>query len=274
VQEIVLRHGRVSGVLLADGERLDADLVVFNGDVNALAEGLLGQPLQRALGARPSAAADRSLSALTWHLTAETSGFELSHHNVFFSNPAHNGYRREFERLAQGQLPDDPTIYLCAQDRRAEVAGPALPLPLGTPERLMCLVNAPALAPGRRPPSNEELARCQDLMLAQLNQAGLRLQPGPLPLQRTTPTDFAQRFPATGGALYGPASRGWQASFRRLGAATPVPGLYLAGGSVHPGPGVPMAALSGQRAAEQICWDLRSTHRWRAAPMPGGTSMP
>ena len=38
-----------------------------------------------------------------------------------------------------------------------------------------------------------------------------------------------------------------QASFARAGARCALPGLYLAGGGVHPGPGVPMAALSGQR---------------------------
>ena len=68
----------------------------------------------------------------------------------------------------------------------------------------------------------------------------------------TTPTDFERLFPATGGALYGRASHGWMASFQRPGARSRLPGLYLAGGSVHPGPGVPMAALSGRLAAASL----------------------
>ena len=72
----------------------------------------------------------------------------------------------------------------------------------------------------------------------------------------TGPVGFNQLFPATGGALYGRASHGMMASFERPGAASRVPGLYLAGGSVHPGPGVPMAAMSGRLAAQRLLQDL------------------
>jgi 1-hydroxycarotenoid 3,4-desaturase len=72
----------------------------------------------------------------------------------------------------------------------------------------------------------------------------------------TTPAEFDALFPGSGGALYGRASHGWQASFQRPGVRTRVPGLYVAGGSVHPGPGVPMAALSGRLAAQALLQDL------------------
>ena len=49
------------------------------------------------------------------------------------------------------------------------------------------------------------------------------------------------------------------ASFRRPGSRTGLPGLYLAGGSTHPGAGVPMAALSGRLAASALMADLAST---------------
>lgn len=88
----------------------------------------------------------------------------------------------------------------------------------------------------------------------------------------TSPADFATRFPGAGGAIYGPAGHGWRASFVRGGARSRVPGLYLAGGSVHPGPGVPMAALSGQQAATSVLADRASTRRFLPAATPGGMS--
>ena len=68
----------------------------------------------------------------------------------------------------------------------------------------------------------------------------------------TTPADFHRAFPGTGGALYGRASHGWMASFQRAAARSRIPGLYFAGGSTHPGAGLPMAALSGRLAAQAV----------------------
>ncbi len=107
-----------------------------------------------------------------------------------------------------------------------------------------------------------------------LGRCGLTLDMEPSRWVTTTPEGFGQLFPATGGALYGRASHGWLASFQRPDSRTKIPGLYLAGGSVHPGPGVPMAALSGRLAARSVLSDLVSTSRSRPAVMSGGTVTP
>ena len=120
-------------------------------------------------------------------------------------------------------------------------------------ERLMCLVNAPADPAAATEP---ELRRLSEAASHQLRRHGLDLDLAAGPVLRTTPHDFAARYPGTDGALYGGASHGWLASFQRPAARTAVPGLYCAGGSAHPGPGVPMAALSGRLAAQAVLEDL------------------
>jgi 1-hydroxycarotenoid 3,4-desaturase len=265
VAEILVDAGGASGVRLAGGECLYADVVVFNGDVAALADGSLGPAAARGLEAharRWRQPQQRSLSALTWSVLARSTGFPLARHNVFFSQD----YRAEFDDLVtRRRLPGDPTVYVCAQDRddasACSVDG----------ERLLCLVNAPAQA-DRHWLTDKEIAACETSAFGRLQRCGLRREPL-APMRRTTPEHFAQRFPSTGGALYGPASHGWRASFQRLGSRHPLPGLYLAGGSTHPGPGVPMATLSGRLAAAAVEQDRASMRRLHTMATPGGLSM-
>ncbi len=261
--EVLLERGRVAGVRLADGERVAAEAVVVNADAGAVAAGLLGGAVH---GAAPAVAArDRSLSAVTWATVARSEGFPLSRHTVFFSGD----YAAEFRDLAAGRLPREPTVYVCAQDRGDDDTL------LSGPERLLCLVNAPSSGDAR-PLTPTEIEQCADRSFRLLARCGLTLMPEATEV--TTPEGFHQLFPGTGGALYGPAVHGATATFKRPGARTRVLGLYLAGGSTHPGAGVPMAALSGRLAAASLLADLEktawtSTARSPAAATPGGMSM-
>ena len=138
-------------------------------------------------------------------------------------------------------------------------------------ERLLCLVNAPPTGDENAISASEFLS-CEDTVFRFLATCGLEIERDTRTTIRTTPQDFARLFPATGGALYGRASHGWMASFARPGSRTRLPGLYLAGGSTHPGPGVPMAALSGRLAAQSVSEDLVSTRLLSLAATSGGIS--
>lgn len=257
---LVVRRGRVAGVALADGSEVPADAVVFNGDIAALPAGGLGPEAVTALPGR--AMGQRSLSAVTWNVLAETRGFPLSRHSVFFNED----YAAEFREIfGHGRIPQSGTVYVCAQDRAAglEDAAPS------SPERLLILINAPAdQSSGHQAVSDDMLAALTNRTFRHLSRAGLHLKAADHVPRITTPADFDSLFPASGGALYGAACHGWRAAFRRPGSRSRLPGLYLAGGGVHPGPGVPMVALSGRLAADSILNDLGLTTPRQRLLMP------
>ncbi len=253
-------------------EEIAANNVVFNGDVAALAEGHFGEAARFAVNAMPTnqRIKRRSLSALTLSFKTKqpVTNFPLVRHNVFFDQ----GYEHEFNDVFnQHRLPQNGTVYVCAQDRGDDAVAQA------HQEHMFCLINAPAI--GDQPNAGEilssiEVEQCIHKHLKRLELSGLRVSIDPSQYTVTTPIQFNQLFPGTGGALYGQASHGWMNQFQRMGARSHIAGLYLAGGSVHPGPGVPMAAMSGQLAAAMLKADRVSTSLSKRAVTVGGTSTP
>lgn len=242
VSRVEVSDNRIAGVHLDSGEFLPAQAVVFNGDTQALAKGLLG----RAATGATSARAEPSLSAVTRCQYATTRGYQLAHHTVFFGNDYVDEFDSVFER---GTLTDNPTVYVCAQDRSGSADTKVAD---GQHERLFSLINAPA----RSMNESERLEAIQK-MQDTLNSHGLEILDEQGKTIITDPSQFGRLFPASDGALYGRPTHGWMGSFKRPGSKSRLNGLYLCGGSVHPGAGVPMATLSGQLAADRLCHDWR-----------------
>lgn len=262
VERIEVAGGRVVAVHPRGGARLPVAAAVFNGDPRALRLGLLGPDAAGAVPAR--AVAPRSLSARVWAFAARPRGVPLAYHTLFFADREAD----EFGPLARGLNPADPTVYVCAQDRGGPGPPPAT-------ERFELVLNAPPL-PHAAP---EEPEPCRRMTFARLERLGLAFDPLPGTDALTRPQDFDRLFPGSAGSLYGRSPDGVLATFLRPRATTRIPGLVLAGGGVHPGAGVPMAALSGMHAATAVLAQLPgapagrgSTARSAPAAMPGGIS--
>jgi 1-hydroxycarotenoid 3,4-desaturase len=231
VAALLVRGGRIAGLRLRDGEEVPARQVVLNADPASLAAGHFGPEAARAVPGLP--ASRRSFSAHSWAIAGRAEGLGLPRQAVFHpSDPT-----AEYAALARGRMPAAPTVTLWAQDRDAPAPAPP------DSEALLALVPAPARAEGD-PAGAEAAAR------AAMARAGVTLHRDAT--VTTTPRDYDEAAPGTGGALYGPAVHGWQSIFARPAARSALPGLFLAGGGTHPGAGMAMAALSGRLAAAAV----------------------
>lgn len=237
VVAITRRGDRVEGVLLDDDSRRPTDVVVANVDAEHLYRDLLPDP--RAL--RRVERSGRSTSGLVITAGVEGATPGLTHHNVWFSAD----YRREFAEMAEGRPAPDPTIYACV----SSVTDPGQ-APAGC-ENWFVLVNAPA-----RP--DRVNAGYAEVVLDRLAEHGVDLRPRMRFCEVTTPADLAARHRSPGGAIYGTSSDGRRAAFLRPANRGPGTGLYLAGGSSHPGGGLPLVMISGRIVADLVLADARS----------------
>ncbi|MEL7301381.1 MAG: 1-hydroxycarotenoid 3,4-desaturase CrtD [Pseudomonadota bacterium] len=260
VTRVEVQDGSVSAVHTRDG-RHPCTEAVFNGDPRALATGRLGPSAAKALDAAPLE--KRSLSARVWAFAAAAKGPELVHHNVFFAaDPA-----AEFGALARGDMPEDATFYICAEDRGTGLTPPPL-------ERFEIIMNAAPLDPRADAdfPAAKEIDTCRQRMLRTLAQFGLTFESSPPDGALTTPREWEAHFPGSAGSLYGQSPHGMMAAFARPTARTKLRGLYLVGGGTHPGAGVPMATLSAAHVAAAIAEDRTLTSTSRRTAMHGGMS--
>ena len=239
VESIRLERKRVHGVCVG-GEIHRADVVVAGTDAALLARRLLPA------GAPHGIRLDQDASMSGWNAIYRAKRRERVGHTVLFCSDYEQEFADIFDR---DRPPQDPTIYLCAQEPCHGRAGWA------ADEAVFAMANAPAEPDGGR--SAEIWTALQERVTERLKSQSL-LEPEDHAVWTRTPAQLAARFPGSRGSIYGAASNDMLAAFRRPpNRLSGIPGLYLASGSAHPGGGMPLAMLSGQAAASAAMEDLR-----------------
>jgi phytoene desaturase len=245
VRTIDTRDGQVKGIILANDNFVPASAVIANLDVAWVYDKLLPSSVtpinrkKRLLEANPSG------SAFILMLGVAAENAQLTHHNIFFST----NYRLEFEQIfQQGIPPSDPTIYVAITSKTTRQDAPR------GGENWFVMVNAPATGPGWD--WTTQIAEYRDRVLALLAERGFDIRQQIQEEKVLTPLDIEQLTGARRGALYGASSNNRWAAFRRPHNRAPdVKGLYFAGGTTHPGGGVPMVTLSGKVASQLLISD-------------------
>ncbi len=250
-ERIETAAGRATGITFRRDGRTETrpfDRVLSNMDSVRTYRELLGGDAWRSFAAGRKREA--ACSGVVLYLGLSRAYDHLAHHNFVFSrSPA-----EEFGAIYDDGIPaPDPTAYIAAPARTDPSVAP------DGGEALYILVHTPYLRPGQdwarmlpgyRRTILDKLARA----------AGIGDLESRIVTERAlTPQDIHDRYKVLDGAICGLASHG-----RVMGAFKPgnrsrqVRGLYLAGGSAHPGPGMPMALMSGWIAADSLDADARS----------------
>jgi phytoene desaturase len=243
VSQIMTNQVGVTGVI-ADGQHIAADVVVANADAGQVYHRLLDDPRARK-PARAINRSDASLAGFVLLLAVRGRTPGLLHHNVWFPED----YDAEFDSIF-GRNPkpvDDPAIYVCAPD------DPQM-RPDDDHESWFILVNAPRHDPaGGVDWSNSALAESYaDHVLAVLARRGMDVRDRILWREIRTPADLEKSAQAPGGSIYGTSSNGARAAFDRPANKSDIPGLYLVGGSTHPGGGLPLVGMGAEITASLI----------------------
>ena len=236
----------VTGVI-AEGEHLRADIVVANADAGLVYGQLLDDPRAKE-PARQIRRTDASLAGFVLLLAVRGRTPGLMHHNVWFPHD----YDAEFDAIF-GPDPrpvEDPAIYVCAPD------DPAM-RPDADHESWFILVNAP-----RHDPNDPRrgvdwsapalAASYAERILSVLAMRGMDVRERIVWQEIRTPADLERDARAPGGSIYGTSSNGARAAFARPANQSPIPGLFLVGGSTHPGGGLPLVGMGAEITAELI----------------------
>ncbi len=248
VARIDSTNGRVSAVVTAAGERVPVKAVVSNMDAARTYGELLAPEHRRRLA--KSHPLEPACSGVVLYLGLDRAYEHLAHHDFVFSRDAHEEFDFIYRR---GEPAPDPTCYLAATARSEPGVAPE------GGEALYVLVHAPYLRPHHdwktmfpayRKVIFDKLARTAGLTDL---EDRIRVE------HHLTPQDIHDRYHVLNGAIYGLASHGrFTGAFKPGNRRRDLPGLYLAGGAAHPGPGMPMVLMSGWIAADALDQDHAS----------------
>lgn len=252
VRAILSAGNEATGVELADGSRLAADAVVSTVDAAltyrqlAAGAGRGARRLRMTARRRRLGRAPRSLAGFSMLLGVRGATPGIAHHNVLFPQRYGEEYAAIFARPAR--LPADPAVYVSIPDDpgvRPE-GFEAWSVLVNVPQH--STVGAPDAVDWTDPALRSGYANS---VLDLLEQRGLPVQ-GRLEFSIVrTPADLEAETGTPGGAIYGTAAHGAVRSLRPSNRS-PLRGLFLAGGTVHPGGGLPLAALSARTVARAI----------------------
>jgi phytoene desaturase len=247
VDKILIEADRAKGVLLSDGKKLVADIVVANADLGYVYRQLLPDQGE----ANRIDRKEYGCSTIMFYWGLDKQYQQLGPHNLIFSGD----YRQGFEDIFRSRrMPEEPNFYIHAPARIDPSAAPAgrdtlyVAVPVGH-----ISTRNPQDWPGLQ-------ARARAIILNRLTQLGMADLESHIKVEvGFGPQDWQRRFNLTRGSAHGLSHKLTQmAYFRPHNRHKRYRNLYFVGASTHPGTGIPTVLVSARLTARRIIEDTGS----------------
>jgi phytoene desaturase len=237
VTRVEIRNGRATGVILADGSRLPADVVVLNPDLPIAYRDLL--PPRR----RPRRL-NYSPSCVVLHIGSRQAYSKIAHHNIHFGS----AWKGTFDEvIRRGELMSDPSLL---------VTNPTHTEPSSAPDgrqTYYVLAPTPNLDVAPLEWRGDLGRRYADELAGVLEQRGyVGFADGIEVEQVITPADWADQGMAAGTPFAAAHTFTQTGPFRPANLHPTLPNVVFTGSGTQPGVGVPMVLISGKLAAARI----------------------
>ncbi len=242
VKQINVHEGRVTGVTLADGEPLEADIVIANADLPYVYTDLL--PEDPAASRMDTLKYTSSTLMFYWGVKGDRSD-HLLHHNVFLSDHV---YRESFAEIFHAHsLPSEPSFYIHAPVRTVPDFAPE------DADALMVLVPTGHLNGGAGQDFAALQSRAKSWVFRRLSQLGVDIEDRIIFERTLTPPDYRDTWNLAKGAAFGLSHNVMQVGYLRpQNRHRRYENLYFVGASTHPGTGVPIVLLSAKLIEERV----------------------
>ncbi len=237
VEKIIHEKGEVKGIV-TNGKKIDANLIVSNGDVYYTYKNLLQNPAK----IKTLEKLERSSSALIFYWGIKKEFAPLGLHNILFSEK----YEVEFDHLFNKKtLFNDPTIYINITSKME-----ANQAPDGC-ENWFVMINAPT---NIGQDWNKMVKEARQHIIQKINRILKTDIEAIIETEHIMdPVIIEQKTGTYQGSLYGTSSNSkFAAFFRPSNFSSEINGLYFCGGTVHPGGGIPLCLKSAYITSELI----------------------
>jgi phytoene desaturase len=241
VIQIAVNGRQATGVALADGHMMAADLVVANADLPYVYRHLL--PDDGTVVRLERKQYTSSTITFCWGLDRRYPDVEA--HNLFLARDFSHSLDQVFR---QRTLPDDPSFYVHAPARIDPSLAPA------GQDTLTVVVPVGHIDPDAPQDWVALTQRARSLVLERLAKVGIAGVQKHLKFEQVlTPADWQKRYSLTRGASFGLSHTFWQMGYLRpQNRHARYRNLYFVGASTHPGAGLPTVLLSARFAVERI----------------------